>query len=301
MNIRFRQLEAFVLIVETGGVTTAAKQLNLTQSSVSKLLSGLETELGFVLFDRVGRQLRLSEQGRAFLKKARETIAAFGDIQRTAEDIRDNHGRKLRICAIGPLAFGALVPQAIAEFARANPEFSLSFETKFRIEIEEWVAQGGSDLGFTLLPLSHHGLEARSLEPVNAVAVVPAGHPFEDRAYLEPSDLVKEPKIMPHGSARVRALVEANFMSAGHRLSPKIETSNALSAVHLVSQGAGVSVLDPFSCMSIPAGGIKLIPWMPETPMTYGMIWQKSRTLSAIDHQFFDLVKSSIEAHSVQR
>lgn len=225
----------------------------------------MEDETGFALFERVGRGLGLTDQGQVFLRKARATLVAFHDVQKTAEDIRDNHGRRLRVCAIGPLSFGALVPKAVASFAQSHPEFSLLFEPKFRIDIEEWVAQGWSDLGFTLLPVSHPALQSRALESVRTVAVVPADHALANRSHLEPVDLVDTPMIMPHSAARVRALFDASFLSASLCLSPRIETSNAISSVYLVSQGAGVSVLDPFSCLSIPKDEVRLIPWMPET------------------------------------
>ena len=157
MNIRLRQLRAFLAVVDTGSVSQAAVMIALTQSSVSKLISGLEDEIGFMLFDRLGRRFRLTEQGRMFLVQARDAIESFNDIRRHAMDIRDNQGKRLRVCAIGPLSFGQLMPRGLADFARSQPNFSISFETMFRIEIEDWVAQfhyeqgqdGGGALVFT--------------------------------------------------------------------------------------------------------------------------------------------------------
>ena len=60
--------------------------------------------------------------------------------------------------------------------------------------------------------------------------------------------------------------------------------------MYLVSQGAGISVLDPFSCLAVPDAKVRLIPWLPETQMTYGMIWQNNRTLSPQENKFFDAV-----------
>jgi len=297
MPIRLRQLEAFVSIVETGGVTSAADALALTQSSASKLLKSLEESIGFSLFERAGRGLRLTDQGQAFLKHARSTLESFEDVQKAAEDIRNNRRQRLRVCAIGPLSFSALIPQALTEFATENPGFSMSLDNKFRIEIEEWVAQGHADLGFTLLPVSHPALNSRPLSPVRAVAVVPAGHALADRDALKADDLIDQTVIMPHSQARVRALVEASFVSAGYKLNPRIETSNAVSAVYLVSQGAGISVLDPFSCLAVPEADVRLIPWLPDTQMTYGMIWQGNRSLSAWENGFFDAVARNCADH----
>lgn len=297
MNIRIRQLKAFIAIVDAGSVTTAANEMNLTQSTVSKLLVGLEKEIGFDLFDRIGKRLKLTQKGRLFLDQAWSALEAFEDVRKSAEDIRDNQERRLRISAIGPLSVGPIVPKAIATLACGNPEISLTYDGKTRIEIEEWVAQGRANVGFTLLPVTHGALETKELATVSACAVVPKSHPLAKRSTLSPADLHNEPMVMPHSAARVRTLVEANFISAGLKLLPKTETSSAISSVYLVSQGAGISVLDPFSCMYVPHDQVQLIKWLPDTPMTYGMIFQSNRVLSALENHLFQNVSNNISAY----
>lgn len=291
MNIRLRQLRAFLAVVDTGSVSQAAVMIALTQSSVSKLISGLEDEIGFMLFDRLGRRFRLTEQGRMFLVQARDAIESFNDIRRLAMDIRDNQGKRLRVCAIGPLSFGQLMPRGLADFARSQPNFSISFETMFRIEIEDWVAQGHSDVGFTLLPAGNTSVSAKPFAKVNAVAIVPNEHPLAAHKAVAPADLEGHTIIMPHATARVRVMVEADFLGTGQRLKPNIETSNALSAAHLVANGAGVAVLDPFSLGSVPTGSFTVLKWKPDTKLVYGMIWQKGRSLKPHEEQLFKMIE----------
>jgi len=152
MNIRMRQLRVFKSVVESGTVSEAAQSLFLTQSSVSKTLASLEEELGFLLFDRIGRRLKLSREGRLFYTKIENAIETFEDIQLAATDIRDNQGRRLRVCAIGPM-LTRLVPSALEVFSRKHADFNFSVDLIPRIEIEEWMAQRHADLGFTLLPV----------------------------------------------------------------------------------------------------------------------------------------------------
>lgn len=300
MHIRLRQLEAFVATVDAGSVTGAAKDLNLTQSSASKLLTGLEETVAFPLFDRVGRQMRLTDQGRVFLVQARKTLQSFEDIQRVGSDLHKNLGRRLRIAAIVPLTSDTLTPKAISDFLAVYPEYAISIQTKSRISIDEWIASGQSDIGFTLLPCSHAGLATLAMKPVNAVAIIPAGHALAGKDYLEPADLQSERIIMPHSTARVRALVDGQFASAGYRLVPQIETSSAIAAGQLVSHGVGVSVLDPFSCQSIPQDKVHVLPWRPETPMTYGMIWSNARKLTQAEQRFFDLMAKMVADYSTE-
>ncbi len=295
MNIRFRQLRAFLAVIDSGSVSAAAVSLALTQSSVSKLVSGLELELGFPLFDRLGRRLQLTQQGRMFLVKARDAIQSLEGIRSAAEDIRDNQGKRLRISAIGTKSFGPLVPRALAEFVKIYPDFSISLETKFRIDIEDWVEQGHSDVGITLLPVGHAGLKALPLPKVSLLAIVPDAHPLADRESIGPSDLVDERLIMPAHSARVRVLVEADFLNAGHRFAPKCETSTDIASAQMAAHGVGITILDPFSVKSIPKGPYKVLKWKEKTKLTYGMIWQRNRSLLPHEEKLFELVCAASE------
>jgi len=298
MNIRLRQLRTFLAIVDTGSTSDAASLLGLTQSNVSKLLASFEVELGFKLFDRQGRRLHLSEQGRMFLNKARDSIESLEDIRRVAIDIRDNLGRRLRVAAIGPMAFGQLIPEALARFTVQHPEFSVSFETKLRSEIEDWVLNGHADIGFTLLPPGRAELSSKSLAPVKAVVVLPKGHSLSRLSALGPADIQNQRIVMPWKSARVRTLIEADFLNEGLQLLPHIETTNSISAAHLVAHGAGVAVIDPFSLTGVGQERIDVLPWAPSTPLTYGMIWPANRRILTHEASLFDLVSDVADSIS---
>lgn len=288
MNIKLRQLQAFKAIVDTGSVSEASVVLGLTQSSVSKLLAGFETELGFALFERVGRRLRLSQKGQMFLAKAGNAVELLEDIRTVAQDIRDNLGRRLRVSAIGPLAFGSVMPEAITRFAESYSEFTYSIEMKLRIEIEDWVLSGHSDIGLTLLPVTREQIRKRVFANTHAVAIVPAGHPLSERMAVSPADLERADIILPKSSVRLRVLVEADFVKAGVPLRLRYETSNAISTVHLVAQGLGVAVVDPFSLTAVPRSSITVIRWEPDTELSYGMIWPSFRELVPHEEKFFE-------------
>lgn len=291
MNIRMRQLKVFKTVVEAGTVSEAAQGLSLTQSSVSKTLAALEEELGFLLFDRIGRRLKPSREGRLFYKKIENALETFEGIQTAAEDIRDNQGRRLRVCAIGPLLCSQLIPRALAQFSRSHPDFNFSVDMIPRIEIEEWMAQRHSDLGFTLLPVETSQLNFESLATVNAVAIVPVGHRFATRATLSAKDCTNEHLIMPRPAVRVRALVEASFVDAGVNLQVKTQTTSAIAMAHLVGNGLGMGILDPFTVTGSQSQNLVALPWRPEIHLSYGVIWPKTRTLSSNELAFIETVR----------
>ena len=289
MGIRLRQLRAFKAIVENGSVSEAANTLGLTQSTVSKILLGFEAELGFQLFDRIGKRLSLSEQGRLFFRQADNAIELLHGIERAAADIRDNQAGRFRVSAIGPLLMSAFLPRVFKRFAHEHPSLRIMAETKTRAEIEDWIANAHADVGFTFLPVRRGQLSSRSVACVRAVAIVPAGHVLSERRWLTPTDLPAEEIVLPRPTVRLRNLVEASFIQAGVELRPWIETSNAVSTANLVAEGNGVAVIDPFTVTAIPAGKVSVVPWEPETLLDYGMIWAGNRSLSVHERRLADV------------
>lgn len=295
MNIRFRHMRAFLAIVDSGSASKAARELGMTQSSVSKLLKSFETEVGFALFARIGRHLKLTDQGRVFLPRVRNAYRSLDDVRKLAEDLKDNQGKRLRLCAIGPIAHTGHLTRALGRFSRRYPDDVVSLDTKSRIEIDNWVRQDHADLGFTLLPSDHTELASRVMVETEAIGVVPAQHRFAGRQYLRPEDLANEPLVLPHSTARVRLLLEAAFLDAGLRLRPRFEATSATTAAQMVSEGLGVSVLDPYSVQSVPAANIAIIPWRPKMKLTYGMIMQKDRVLTSREEDLFGYLKKSLK------
>lgn len=298
MRIRLRQLRAFKAIVENGSVSEAANTLGLTQSTVSKTLLGFEAELGFQLFDRIGKRLSLSEQGRLFFRQADNAIELLYGIETAAADIRDNQAARLRVSAIGPLLMSAYLPRVLRQFADEHPNLRFMAETKTRAEIEDWIANAHADVGFTFLPVQRGQLSSRSVARVRAVAIVPAGHELAERKSLAPGDLPAEEIILPRPTVRLRNLVEASFLQAGFELRPWIETSNAVSTANLVAEGNGVAVIDPFTLTAIPAGKISVVPWEPETLLDYGMIWAGNRSLTMHERRLADVAEAVARALS---
>ena len=266
--------------METGSVTAAADQLNLTQPAVSRLLATLELELGFRLFQRKGRSLVPSMDGRHFYRRIEGTLAGIEEISSIAEDIKAERRERLRIAAIGPLTFSRFLPEGLQRLSAEFPDSQYSVVWRDRMDIDEWVASRQSDLGFTLLPVDSGAVYSEPITTVAAVAIVPAQHPLADRESLAPRDFVNSQLILPRRNIRLRQLVDPAFLESGLTFSIGIETSTAVTSCHLVGNGLGVSISDPFSATGISQDKLTAIRWSPEVRLTYGVIWPKDRPLS---------------------
>ena len=219
------------------------------------------------------------------------TLSGLDALPGIVEDIRLERGSPLRISAIGPLLFSELVPPALAEFQAAHPDLRLEVSWVDRLDIDDWIVNQNADLGLTLMPVEHPLLDALEFVSVNAVAMLPAGHPLAGKPELGPSDLRGERLIIPTRRTRLRQLADKCMLEAKHPLPIAIETSTAIASCHLVAAGLGVGISDPFSVTGIPRDRIVVRPWIPSIRMSYAATWLKSRALSDRSAQLIEILR----------
>ncbi len=119
MNIK--ALRAFHVTFTKGTLAAAAKELHLSQSAVSRLISGLEHELKLTLFDRTTRSLKPTESGLEFYREAGKILDYLEEIPRIASEIRQGKRKRIRIIAMPRIAQTVAVP-ALADFMRDFPD-----------------------------------------------------------------------------------------------------------------------------------------------------------------------------------
>src|SRR5688572_16550290 len=146
MNISSRQLKAFLLTARHQSFSRAAEQLFITQSGMSVLIRELEEQLGFRLFDRTTRRVTLTSFGHKFLPIADRSVveleSAAANIGRSASIAR----RQLTIGAM-PFIANKLLPAAIGEYAKRDPDLQIVLRDVDRASLVAMVISGELDGG----------------------------------------------------------------------------------------------------------------------------------------------------------
>jgi DNA-binding transcriptional LysR family regulator len=125
--MKTESIVAFVAVVESGSISEAAKRLRLSKSVVSERLAELEKEIGGVLLRRTTRKLTLTEDGAAFLERARRIVREMEDAAADMSERRGTLSGPLRIAA--PVTFGRLhLGPALYPFLRAHPQLELTLD-----------------------------------------------------------------------------------------------------------------------------------------------------------------------------
>lgn len=145
-NLDITALRSFVAVAETGGVTKAAHQLNLTQSAVSMQLKRLEESMGLDLIDRSGRKIGLTAQGELLLSYARRLISLNDEAwsRLTAQDYE------------GEIIFGVPhdvvyphVPKVLKRFAAEYPKVKVQLISSYTSSLKESFEKGAADIILT--------------------------------------------------------------------------------------------------------------------------------------------------------
>ena len=139
-------LQAFLAIVQRGGVTRAAGHLHLSQPAISRRLHLLEQELGAALFDRIGRTLVLSEAGRAFVPHAQLVLTALRDGLEAVRALQDPSRGTVTLALVGTLASSSLT-RTLRRFREQYPAIDLRLRTALSAEVSELVRCGDAALG----------------------------------------------------------------------------------------------------------------------------------------------------------
>lgn len=277
IKIQLRHLMAYRAVMSAGSITAATHRVNLSQPAISRLIAVMEAELGFKLFYRRGRRLVPTIEGTSFFRRIEGTLAGIDDIPAIADDVRLNKEGRLRVCGIGPLVFGQLLPDAVARYRKINPETQMTLEMRRREDIDEWVASRQADLGFTMQPIESKSVAFQDILTVSPVAVLPKGHRFADKKCIGLDDLRGETLIFPKQSVRLRQIVDTYLLRSPRPLGIDIETSTAIASCHLVAQGVGVAISDPFSASGLDRDLVSIVRWSPNIELTYCAIWPKDR------------------------
>lgn len=290
--MKLRQLEAMRAVMARGTTTHAAETLGLTQSTVSRLIAQLETELGLSLFDRRRGRLVVTPEGRQFFTVAEKVLASIDQINATARDIRTLGTGALRIIAMPALAIG-LLSDTITKMNAEFRQVKFSVDMANRQALEEGTASGKYDVGVATLPIEQDGIDSEFLCSANAVCIAPAGHPFQDKKLVRAEDMEGLSFISISPETLLRYRIDEVFGQAKVQRSLGIEATATTMICNLVAKGAGVSIVHPFVA---EAFGERIIarPFEPAIRIDYGLLYPAGQTKSQVTRTFVELLRKNL-------
>jgi DNA-binding transcriptional LysR family regulator len=236
-------LHAFLAIAETGSFSLAAEHLHLTQPAVSKRIAALELQLEVRLFDRLGREVSLTEAGRALLPRAYQIINVLDDTRRALSNLNGEVSGPLTLATSHHIGLHRL-PPLLREFTRRYPLVSLDIRFLDSEVAYEEILHGRAELAvITLAPETRLPVRAVPVwnDPLDFVAA--PEHPLASNGPITLADVAGHPAVFPGNNTFTHHIVHKLFESQG--LTPNITMStNYMETIKMmVSIGLAWSVL----------------------------------------------------------
>jgi LysR family transcriptional regulator, hydrogen peroxide-inducible genes activator len=240
--MEFSQLRYVCAIADTGSFSRAAERCQVAQPSLSQQVLKLEEDLGAKLFDRLGRSVRLTEAGRAFLPHARSILHQMESARSSVADKYADVRGSVAAGAIPTIA-PYLLPGYTAAFAKKYPEAKLRIVEATTPVLVESLRNLSIDLAILALPLRHKDLEVFPLRSEPLFAVLPQDHPRADAQSLSLRELRGASFVMLRDGHCFRDLSLAACTHA--RITPRIafESNQFSSVLGMVAAGVGVSLV----------------------------------------------------------
>lgn len=292
--MRLRQIEIFHGVYRTGSISAAARELNVSQPSVSKMLKHTEDQLGFPLFTRVKGRLVPTDEAHALFREAREVFERLGSLKQSAGNLRARKGGHIRLAVLPALGLG-VAPEAIARFRTANPSVTFDVQTLHHDAVLRALGEREADLAVAFGPLDHPRLAtlplgSGELKLLFARGQLGAAPPAKvDLGLLSGRDYIGSGSTGPVSDIFADALERRDLA-----VREVITVGTYYMAVPLVRLGVGLAVVDEFTARSALASDLETRPFEPALRFGVHGIHLDDRPPSHLTRSFVDVLRAKL-------
>jgi DNA-binding transcriptional LysR family regulator len=266
--MELRHFRYFVAVAEAENVSRAALKLHVSQPGLSRQIRDLEDEIGFQLFERSAKSLRLTTAGKVLLTEARAVLLHAEDAVKKARAVAGGTSGEINI-GYAPSLTVQILPAALRKFQEAFPNVRVALHD---LSTEEMLAQLGEkklQIALTVRPPAKmlRGLDHAELARYEMCVAVAPRHPLAKLKFIALAQIAREPLIAYSRKdyPEYHSMLEKIFAPVGRQ--PRIagEHDSVTSLIAAVESGRGVALVPGcVACMVGPR--LKLLPLQPALP-----------------------------------
>ena len=240
--MELRNIVTFLRIAELQSFTKAAKQLGYNQSTVTVQIKQLESELNIRLFDRIGKNIRLTEIGAEFFEYANELVAIADKAKKIAAKPSEPTG-KVRIGMLESLAM-SIFPEILYNYHKLYPDVETVVKADATFPLFDMLNHNELDMLFIFDKKYYNQEWIRSYEKeYDVVFVASSKNPISNKKNLTMDDLLKEPFMLTEKDVSYRAPFDEYLSSIDKRVDPFLEIGNTETIIYFLKRDMGVSLL----------------------------------------------------------
>jgi len=300
--MELRHLRYFVAVGEEQHYGRASRRLGVAQPALSRQIQDLEDEVGFQLFDRLPRGVKLTAAGKLFLEDATRVLQTVNEATARAARVARGQSGTLRVSFPENASWHGVVPESFRRFRERHPDVDLQLQPMPSLEQLDAIRSCRLDAGFlNFMPNADRELEQLLVGRQNIELAVPKRHPLTKLKKLRLRDLAGVPFVwFPR---RAGAALHERMMQACYRgglKAPHIiqEGFNEATILSLVATGMGIGwVLGsarwrcPKSVVILPVADLNM-------PLTLDLAWRRDN-ISPLLARFVDEVRRMREVRAL--
>lgn len=289
-----QQLRAFEATARLMSVTQAARELHVSQPTVSVQLRELAALVGEPLLEPLGRGIRLTPAGEALQATVADIAGCWQRFEDRLGDLSGLLRGRLRIAAVTTAEY--FVPDLLGPFAALHPGVEIDLAVENRDRVIARLKRQADDLAVMMLPPQALPLHSQPFLDNPLVVIAPRGHPRASSKQPVPlAELAGERWLLREAGSGTRLVAEKHF--ADHGFSPRIAMSLGSNEAlkHAVGAGLGLAVISALTVQSsalLAAPGDTGAPWVQlaveDFPIQrqWSIVWRSDAPLAAPAQRF---------------
>lgn len=287
MIMELRVLKYFLVIAREENFTKAAKQLHITQPTLSRQIAQLEDELGVTLFERNNHKIVLSEDGMILKRRAQEIISLA---DKTKQDFlyKDEHLEGTLSIGCGEFQATKCLTDCIAAFRKEHPYVKYELYSGNTTNIKDNIERGLIDLGLMSNPIDLSKFESIEMPLQETWGIlVKNNSPLANNKYIEPQDLIDIPIVSSLGEYQDTVLKDW-FGSYWNQINIIAKGNLIYNGALFAQRNMGVLLGIRLNC---DYQDLSFIPLKPSLHQQTSLAWKKEQFFSPTTTAFINFAK----------
>lgn len=286
--MEIHQLRYFCAVSRTGSFTRGAEEEGVTQPTLSQQIRKLETTLGVPLFERRGRQVRLTQPGERLLPIAQALLRHVNEARHAIDDVQGAVKGPLAVGCIPTVMPYLLAPRA-AEFQRKYPDVDLRLIENTTARLAQQLQAGQLDVAIVGLPITQQDLVCSELFREPLLLAVPPDHRLAKARAIDPGEIRGDRLLILREGHCFRGEALAACRRNGSKMDIFFETDQFSSIFSLVAGGFGVSIVPEMAASH--ADGCRLIRLRRRSMRRIGYAYVRRPFVPAAERAFVAWLK----------
>lgn len=290
MNFDLADLRAFILVAEHANFSSAAQELHLSPSALSRRIDRLENAVGVRLFERTTRKVELTSMGREFVRKARETIHGLEATMMSMRGFAEKMRGEVTVACV-PSAVRYFLPQVLQVYHRQYPHILVRIIDEGATDVLASVARNEADFGLNYIGTQEPELDFEPVLKDPYVLACRKEHPLAKRKKVSWAELAEHDYLTVTKGSGNRVILDQALTDLAQRPRWFCEVRHVLSVIGFVEAGLGIAAVPALAMPPASHPDLCSIPLVePAVTRTIGLSRRRGRQLPPPAQQLYDMI-----------